>query len=201
MHKRISLVTVALAAVLAVGCTGGSETKAADERTGVAEVASATESRLDAQDALGAINRAIPIYDGADFREDLTRRDEVMIRNKYGADAQVYTLASDDSFPQVYHYYMTYLAQFRAFPSQDPYPPSQKNWRTLEVQLNQAMQDPFIPGEALDMLGKQVTLQVAETEAEPKTVIRYIVTPRVAGTPMAPVATASAGVQSDAVAR
>lgn len=201
MHTRISLVTVALAAVLAVGCTGGSETKAADERTAAAEVASAREPRLDAQDALGAINRAIPIYDGADFREDLTRRDEVMIRNKYGADAQVYTLASDDSFPQVYHYYMTYLAQFRAFPSQTPYPPSQKNWRTLEVQLNQAMQDPFIPGEALDLLGKQVMLQVAETETEPKTVIRYIVTPRLAGTAMAPVTTASAGVQSDAVAR
>ena len=39
------------------------------------------------------------------------------------------------------------------------------------------MQDPFIPGEALQS-PKQVMLQVAETEAEPKTVIRYIITPR-----------------------
>jgi hypothetical protein len=200
MHTRISLLTVALAAVLAAGCTGGSETKAADERTTVTDVATATEPQLDAQDALGSINRAIPIYDGADFRQDLTRRDEVMIRNRYGADAQVYTLASDDSFPQVYHYYMTYLAQFRAFPSQNPYPSSQKNWRTLEVQLNQAMQDPFIPGEALDLLGKQVMLQVAETETEPKTVIRYIVTPRPAAVPV-PVATAANGVTADPVAR
>ena len=135
---------------------------------------------------------AIPIYEGADFREDLTRSDQVTIRNRYGPGAAVYTLASDDSFPQVYHYYTTYLSQFRAYPAPDSLPPSQKNWRTLEVQLNQAMQDPFIPGEALDLNGRQVTLQIAETETEPKTVIRYIVTPRPAAV-AAPVATASAG--------
>jgi hypothetical protein len=107
-------------------------------------------------------------------------------------------LASDDSFPQIYHYYTTYLSQFRAFPAPNPYPPSQKDWRTLEVQLNQAMQDPFIPGEALDLNGQQVTLQVSETETQPKTVIRYIVTPR----PIPPpVATASAGAQVASVAR
>src|SRR5947199_3926865 len=99
-----------------------------------------------------------------------------MIRNQYGNGAEVITLATDDSFPQVYHYYTTYLAQFRAYPPQPPFPP-QQNWRTLEVQLNQAMQDPFIPGEALNRDGKQVVLQVAETEAEPRTVIRYIITP------------------------
>jgi hypothetical protein len=198
MHTRIPLVTVALAALLAVGCTGGSESKAADERTAVTETSNAGQPQIDAQEALGSIHRAIPIYEGADFRADLTRRDEVMIRNRYGADAQVYTLASDDSFPQVYHYYMTYLAQFRAFPAQNPYPPSQKNWRTLEVQLNQAMQDPFIPGEVLDPNGRQVMLQVAETETEPKTVIRYIVTPR----PLSPpVATAANGVTAQLVAR
>ena len=46
------------------------------------------------------------------------------------------------------------------------------------MQLNQAMQDPFIPGDTLKPGDKQVTLQIAETEAEPKTVIRYIVTPQ-----------------------
>jgi hypothetical protein len=125
-----------------------------------------------------------------------------MIRNKYGAGTRVYTLATDDSFPQVYHYYTTYLAQFRAFPAQDPYPPEQKNWRTLEVQLNQAMQDPFIPGEALDPNGKQITLQVAETEAEPKTVIRYIVTPGPSpAAPAAAVATVGTAEPTAAVTR
>jgi hypothetical protein len=189
-----------LALGLATACTGGTESKAADEKTPVVETTTSTEPRLDAQHALGNINRAIPIYEGADFRDDLTRRDEVMIRNRYGANASVYTLASDDSFPQVYHYYTTYLAQFRAFPAQDPYPPSQKNWRTYEVQLNQAMQDPFIPGQALDPNGQQVTLQIAETETEPKTVIRYIVTPK-AATPAAPVATASNGAANEPVTR
>src|SRR2546423_988114 len=98
------------------------------------------------------------------------------------AGAEVFTLATDDSFPQVYHYYTTYLAQFRAYPPQPPFPP-QQNWRTLEVQLNQAMQDPFIPGDTLKSKDKQIMLQVAETEAEPKTVIRYIITPGAPGGP------------------
>lgn len=183
-----------VAALFAGACTGGTESKAADEKTPVSGEASETAARpsVDAQTALASINRAIPIYEGAEFRDDLTRRDEVMIRNRYGAGAEVYTLASDDSFPQVFHYYTTYLAQFRAFPSQNTYPPSQKNWRTLEIQLNQAMQDPFIPAQTLDLNGKQVTLQVTETETEPKTVIRYIVTPRPL-TPSAPVVAAENG--------
>jgi len=142
---------------------------------------------FDASTELKSISGAIPIYAGAKYRDDLTRRDEVMIRNQYGPQSQVFTLATDDSYPQVYHYYTTYLAQFRAYPPQVPFPPEQQNWRTLEVQLNQAMQDPFIPGDTIPASGKQVTLQIAETEAEPTTVIRYIVTPA----PPAPPQTAS----------
>ena len=182
---------VTLAALLAAGCTGGQEGSAAEEqrpKTNAAAQQQQTASAGDQQPAAPAaadaakdiksISRAIPIYAGATYRDDLTRRDSVMIRNQYGPQSQVYTLATDDSFPQVYHYYTTYLAQFRAYPPVNPYPPEQQNWRSLEVQLNQAMQDPFIPGDTLDPHGKQVTLQIAETEAEPKTVIRYIVTPQ-----------------------
>ncbi len=192
----------ALAAALVTGaCTGGTESKAADEKSAVSgESSEPKQTQADAQQALAAISRAIPIYEGADFRDDLTRRDEVMVRNRYGPGATVYTLASDDSFPQVFHYYTTYLAQFRAFPAQDTYPPAQKNWRTLEIQLNQAMQDPFIPGEGLNPNGQQVTLQVTETETEPKTVIRYIITPKPAA-PSAPVATASNGAEPAPVTR
>ncbi len=175
-----------VAILLATGCTGGKESTAAEEQIPQKDpIVTATQnaaetSPVDARKELQSIGKAIPVYAGARYRDDLTRHDEVMIRNQYGANAQVYTLATDDSFPQVYHYYTTYLAQFRAFPAQSPYPPEQENWRTLEVQLNQAMQDPFIPGESLKADGKQVVLQVAETEAEPKTVIRYIVTPAAA---------------------
>lgn len=176
--------------LLGASCTGGKESNAAEEqlpkKNPIAADASNPAPGVDAQQDLKSISRAIPIYAGARYRDDLTRHDEVTIRNQYGAQSKVYTLATDDSFPQVYHYYTTYLAQFRAYPSQNPYPPEQQNWRTFEVQLNQAMQDPFIPGDTIAANGQQITLQVAETEAEPKTVIRYIVTPT-------PIATASAG--------
>jgi hypothetical protein len=193
-----------MAALLAAGCTGGRETTAAEEKipqkNGIAQpeqAATTTAPTVDPRKELDTIGPAIPVYAGARYRDDLTRRDEVMIRNQYGTQAKVYTLATDDSYPQVYHYYTTYLAQFRAYPAQTPYPPEQQNWRTFEVQLNQAMQDSFIPGEALKADGTQVVLQVAETEAEPRTVIRYIVTPAAA----APVTTAASGSTPMPVAR
>ena len=196
-RKRAATALTAFAlAVLLAGCTGGTESNAAEEAQPPRE-ASDSASAVKAEQVLGGINPAIPLYAGARYRDDLTRRDEVMIRNRYGAGAEVYTLATDDSFPQVFHYYTTYLAQFRAFPAQDTYPPERKDWRTLEVHLNQAMQDPFIPGRALDPNGKQVTLQIAETEAEPRTVIRYIVTPP----PPAPVTTAANPSPAHPVAR
>jgi hypothetical protein len=173
--------TIFLCGALLTHCTGGQEGKAAEEQTpkknGIPQATTAQPAtpQIDPKATLKSISPAIPIYAGARYRDDLTRRDSVMIRNQYGPNAEVYTLATDDSFPQVYHYYTTYLAQFRAFPAQSPYPAPQ-NWRTLEVQLNQAMQDPFIPGDMLKPGDKQVTLQVAETEAEPKTVIRYVIT-------------------------
>ena len=189
MIQRRGLTCAALAltgALVLSGCTGGTPGSAAEEKapqknpivtsSAPAETQPQAQPQPDPRQQLKAINRAIPIYAGAKFREDLTHRDAVMVRNQYGPQAEVYTLATDDSFPQVYHYYTTYLAQFRAFPAKPPIPPDQ-DWRTLEVQLNQAMQDPFIPGDTLKPDDKQVTLQVVETEAEPKTVIRYIVTP------------------------
>ena len=173
--------------VALLGCTGGQEGSAAEEQTPKKNAIAADptpaapqQPQVDARKELKSINQAIPVYAGAKYRDDLSRRDSVMIKNQYGSGAEVYTLATDDSFPQVYHYYTTYLAQFRAYPPQPPFPP-QQNWRTLEVQLNQAMQDPFIPGDTLKSTDRQITLQVAETEAAPKTVIRYILMPAPAG--------------------
>ncbi|MEA2490825.1 MAG: hypothetical protein QOH21_2617 [Acidobacteriota bacterium] len=181
-----NLTAAALAALLLgslSACTGGTESSAAVEQAPAKE-APADQKQVDARQEIKTIGDAIPVYADAQYRDDLTRRDAVMVRNQYGEGAEVYTMATDDSFPQVYHYYTTYLAQFRAFPADDTYPPSQKDWRTLEIRLNDAMQDPFVPGRALNRNGKQVMLQIAETEAEPKTVIRYIVTPAPASTPV-----------------
>ena len=184
MTTRFSSAASALliCGALLTHCTGGQEGKAAEEqapkKNGIAATSTTTTETaaqpapIDPKAALKSISPAIPSHFGP---RGLTSSDSVMIRNQYGPTAEVYTLATDDSFPQVYHYYTTYLAQFRAFPAQPPYPAPQ-TWRTLEVQLNQAMQDPFIPGDMLKPGDKQVTLQVAETEAEPKTVIRYVIT-------------------------
>ena len=188
MRKGAGVMTGTLVLIMILsGCTGGQEGSAAEEqlpkKNPIATSSANTpqqQQQVDPKQQLKALSPAIPIYAGAKYRDDLTRRDSVMIKNQYGQGSEVYTLATDDSFPQVYHYYTTYLAQFRAYPSQPPYPPPQ-TWRTLEVQLNQAMQDPFIPGDTLKTTDKQVLLQVAETEAEPKTVIRYIITPAGAG--------------------
>ena len=180
----VGIATLAVILALLAGCTGGQESTAAEEKppqkAAIGTDGSAPESQqsIDARKQLKAIHRSIPIYAGAKYSDDLTRRDTVMIRGQYGPNAEVYTLATDDSYPQVYHYYTTYLSQFRAFTPGPPYPP-QQNWRSLEVQLNAAMQDPFIPGDPIPATNRQVILQVAETEAEPKTVIRYIVTPAV----------------------
>jgi hypothetical protein len=194
-----TLATLLLSAVLLNGCTGGSETNAAEDQPAQTAEQAAAQKVVNAEQELTSISKAMPIYSGAKYSSDLTRRDEVMIRSRYGNGAEVYTLATDDSYPQVYHFYTTYLAQFRAFPSRDTYPPEKKNWRTLEVQLNQAMQDPFIPGDTMNLTGKQVTLQIAETEAEPKTVIRYIVTPT--AVPAPPIATAVANTPVQPVTR
>jgi hypothetical protein len=189
-RTRFLLATILLAFPL-LSCTGGKETKAAEEelpkKNGIAQTAPPPVAQADPSKDLKSISTAIPIYAGARYRDDLTKHDEVMIHTQYGAQSQVYTLATDDSYPQVYHFYTTYLAQFRAYAPPEPFPPEQQNWRTMEVHLNQAMQDPFIPGDTIPPGGKQVILQIAETEAEPKTVIRYIVTP----SPPAPQQTAS----------
>lgn len=173
-----------LTAFLFTGCTGGQESSAAETRPPAPKKVPVTDANppaqpdVDVEKELKTINAAIPLYAGARYRQDLTHRDSVMIRQQFGPTAQVYTMGTDDSFPQVWHYYTTYMAQFRGFQPQAPYPPGSQSWRTMEIQLNQAMQDPFIPGDTFKQGDRQVVLQIAETEAEPRTVIRYIITPQ-----------------------
>lgn len=181
--ESLAVVFSLLASLVLTACTGGQEGSAAETQiprknpiVTATGRATAPPSEVDVAKRLQAINSAIPIYAGARYRDDLTRHDAVMIKNQYGPTTEVYTLATNDSYPQVYHYYTTYLAQFRGYPVQPPLPPEQQNWRSIEVQLNQAMQDSFIPGDAFAPRSKQILLQVTETEAEPKTVIRYIIT-------------------------
>lgn len=163
--------------MLTAGCNGAKQTSTAAKQAATKQAEAEAQTKIDARAELVRLSEAMPIYADAEYSDELSRRDLVQVRNQFGPQAQVYTMASEDSFPQVYHYYTTYLAQFRAFPARDTYPNERKTWRTLEVQLTDAMQDPFIPGASLNVPGKQVILQVVETDGDPKTVIRYIITP------------------------
>lgn len=174
---RSILASLALAAVLLGGCTGGQETEA--QTLEAKEQAAAEQApQVDPEAELKKLSPAIPVYSGAEYRADFTRRDEVMIRNQYGDQSEVITLTSDDPLPKVWHYYVTYLAQYRAWEPAPPYPPENKPARSLEVNLSDAMQDPFVPGSELKTTDRSVILQISETEGDPKTVIRYIITPQ-----------------------
>jgi hypothetical protein len=176
MDRRIFTSLALVAALLAAGCTGGQETEAQTVQN--EEAAAQAKAEVDAAAQLKQLSPAIPVYEGATYRADFTRRDEVMIRNQYGDRSEVITLTSSDPLPKVWHYYVTYLAQYRAWEPAAPYPPENKQYRTLEVNLSQAMQDPFVPGSELKTTDRSVILQISETEGDPKTVIRYIITPQ-----------------------
>jgi hypothetical protein len=131
---------------------------------------------VDLRHRLASINPAIPVYSGAAYDGDLTRHDNATVAPQFGQDAIVYTLTTEDSFPQVWHYYVTYLAQFRQFEPLPPLPPSNQVQRVIDVRLNQVMKDPFVPGDSLGFGDPNVVLQVAESDAG-GAVIRYIVRP------------------------
>jgi len=127
---------------------------------------------------LARISPAIPIYDGASYRPDLSGRDARLVRIENDSDAEVWVLATEDAFPQVWHYYVSYLGQFRGWKPVAPYPRTSPRGRRLDLDLNQVMRDPFIPGDSLDSANSDVRLEIVETTSHPRTLIRYIVTPR-----------------------
>jgi hypothetical protein len=177
MDRRIlASLTLATSLVLAA-CTGGQETSA--QTLEEEKRAAQQQAEVNAQAEIKRLSPAIPLYAGAHFRADFTRRDEVMIRNQYGDRSEVITLTSEDPLPKVWHYYVTYLAQYRAWEPAPPYPPGNRQFRSLEVNLSEAMQDPFVPGSELKTTDRSVILQISETDGDPKTIIRYIITPQV----------------------
>lgn len=137
---------------------------------------------------LARISPAIPIYQGATYEPEQSKADLAEIRSRYGPKAEVWTLKTDDSFPQVWHFYVLYLAQYRAWKPISSYPRPDAKWRHLNLDLNHIMRDPFIPGDSLEKASNEVYLQIAEQE-RPTTVIRYIVVPK-------PEATAQASTSS-----
>jgi len=193
MQKQIAAVCVALISISGFNCTGGEETAAQTSKPATPQ---APAPPVDPVQRLQTLSPAIPIYTGAHYRSDLTRRDATLAANQFGPNTVVYTLSTDDSFPQVWHYYVTYLAQFRAFSPLAPFPPSNQVSRSMEIYLSEAMRDPFIPGDTFAPIDKRVVLQVSENESGSGTLIRYIVSPRVA--PMTIASTAPGGAPASA---
>lgn len=175
MAIRPTTIALLSAAVIAAllglsSCTGGHESQA-----GEFEVAETTTQQPTPREAISQIHPAIPVYAGAILRDDLTARDRMEIARQFGEPTEVYTLATEDAFPKVWHYYVTYLAQYRAFHPPKALPEEGRSWRTIQINLGTAMRDPFMPDPAGD-LERPVLLQLSESEGHPHTVIRYIVT-------------------------
>lgn len=186
---RLSTVYLCAAGAVALGlsgCTGGQRSEAGEIpkiRPATATAVSIPQPKQPSvRESLHAINPAIPVYAGAEFRADLTLHDAAGIRDQFGAPAEVYTLTSTDPFPMVWHYYVTYLGQYRGFAPPKAYPPANQQWRTMQINLASAMQDPFIPEEGRPF-GRTVLLQISEIESGQATMIRYVITPRAVDVP------------------
>src|SRR4051794_18771926 len=113
LRKALPYAALALSAALLAGCTGGTEGSAAEEKapakngvsTSSSVPAEQAQPQPDPKQELKSINPPTPISAGAKYREALPRRDAATLRNQYGPQAEIFTLATDDSYPQVYHYY------------------------------------------------------------------------------------------------
>src|SRR6185436_9266718 len=83
-RRSTACAAIMLAVVgLALGCTGGSETNAAVEKQ-PARHAEPSAPQVNARAELAKISDAIPVYADSEYRDDLTRRDAVMVLNQYG---------------------------------------------------------------------------------------------------------------------
>lgn len=173
--RRTAIVIACLTVATLPRCTGDENAASAQEHA--SKPLAGTEWPLTPFQQIHGISKSIPIYPNSSFRDDLSRQDLQTFRTQYGADTITYTFGTDDAFPQVWHYYVTYLSQYRDFKPMRPFPPENQKLRTIEIPLNKVMQDPFIPGEAYGAATTAVVLQVVETDSDPRTIIRYVVKP------------------------
>ncbi|MBW3564141.1 MAG: hypothetical protein KY459_05410 [Acidobacteria bacterium] len=109
---------------------------------------------------LDEIQPAIPIYPGAEEQRQ---------------NGDSFDLVTNDPFPMVWHYYVTYLAQFRAWDHPAPYPSRNESARRLVIPLNEAMKQPFIPGSAIPDGSPSVMLELREMPSGAGTSIRYAI--------------------------
>lgn len=185
------LTTLLILSLASFGCQG---------REGSASAASGGTSTpadpyADAQPValLESISPAIPVYPSLAYSAELTRQDNVNAERLYGPQAQIWTFSTANSLPKVWHYYSTWLGMFRGEATLPAFPRGSEMGRSAQIELSQAMQQPFIPGDEVEPGAHRVILELAETNTRARTVVRYIITPPHASQ-TAPVANPDAGV-------
>lgn len=169
--RRLITILVPLLAALLPGCrenqaipateTGAETTAASAPREAAAPTFDEIRRRLD------AAGESIPLWSGV-------RAEPQSIREENGTTT--IDLWTNDSFPMVWHFYVTYLAQYRAWNPEDPFPSKTAENRSLDLDLNEVMRDPFIPGTELDS-NQKVTLMIREEPTSRRVNIRYILEP------------------------
>lgn len=180
--------SVALTLIMAAGTLlQGCDIRETAATAAGSPAAAAADPYIDARplELLEAISPAIPVYPGIRYEVDLTRQDNLNAERMYGPESQVWTFATPSSFPKVWHYYVAWLGMFRAYDAPASIPRSSASWRSLQINLNEAMQEPFVPGDEIEPGAHRVILEVAETDTRARTIIRYIITPNAGPDPAA----------------
>lgn len=162
----------ALVFLILLSITGGCRQEPEDTTTASSEEAfveaTAPPPPPEVRSLLDEINPAIPLWQGARATHESVREQ---------GSSTIIDLQTNDPFPMVWHYYVTYLAQYRAWDPLKPYPPRSEEGRNLQLELNEVMKDPFVPGTALEPGAAQVTLIIREDPTRNIVNIRYVVGP------------------------
>jgi hypothetical protein len=170
MKVRLLVLLLLFSLVLTAGCRrdGGSADVPTGDDPASAEVEPPPPPQV--RQVLDAVQPAIPLWPGAHSAESPLRR---------SGESTIIDLTTDDSFPMVWNYYVTYLAQYRGWTPPAPFPPRRNAARSLDLDLNEIMQDPFIPGTGIPPdATDNVTIKIREDLVNRRVNIRYLIEPR-----------------------
>jgi hypothetical protein len=169
MKPRLLVLLLLLCTLLAAGCRRDTDSIEADtdDPTSI-EVEPPPPPQV--RQILDRVQPAIPLWPGAHATEDPVRA---------AGASTIIDLSTEDSFPMVWYYYVTYLAQYRGWTPPAPFPPRRDSARSLDLDLNEIMRDPFIPGTEISPdSAESVTIQIREDLVNRRVNIRYLVEPR-----------------------
>lgn len=167
MLRRIPLF-VLLVLLATGGCRQDPVATSNDQTTTAAESVTAPPPPPAVREILDDVEPSIPLWPGARASDDSVREQ---------GTSTIIDLWTNDSFPMVWHYYVTYFAQYRAWEPLDPYPDPSDEGRQLQLDLSEIMQDPFVPGTELEPGDRHVTLMIREDPTRNRVNIRYVLQP------------------------